>query len=301
MTVQPLLSGVPVFVEAVTSGGFSAAATRLNRSRSAVGKTIARLESQLGVRLFHRTTRVQRLTDEGQLFYEYCLRALAELGTARTMLEAGRQEAAGQLKVSLPILLGRRRIAPILTRLVAEHPNLDLVLHFTDRVVDLVAEGFDLAVRNGPLGYSDGLSARRIGQERMILCAAPSYLALHGEPASLTDLKTHRAVTYARPTGKGRWLLYDERQAPVEIEPNSRLALDDLEAIAEATEAGLGIAWLPKALVDKRLESGALSQLFPNWRNHLYESYAVWPTMPHLPLRTRVAIDALAAGLDLDR
>ncbi|MCF2515314.1 LysR family transcriptional regulator [Sphingomonas sp. G124] len=301
MTVQPLLSGVPVFVEAVTAGGFSAAATRLNRSRSAVGKTIARLESQLGVRLFHRTTRVQRLTDEGQLFYEYCLRALAELGTARTMLEAGRQEAAGQLKVSLPILLGRRRIAPILTRLVAEHPNLDLVLRFTDRVVDLVAEGFDLAVRNGPLGYSDGLSARRIGQERMILCVAPSYLELLGTPASLLELTSHRAVTYARPNGKSRWLLYDDVQGPVEIEPSSRLALDDLEAIADAAEAGLGIAWLPKALIEERLASGGLVQLFPDWPSHLYDSYAVWPTVPHMSLRTRVAIDALAAGLSRDQ
>src|SRR5579859_1450539 len=126
------LTGVSIFVETVDAGGFSAAAARLNLSRSAVGKTVARLEDRLGVRLFHRTTRRQSLTDDGQVFYERCLRALEELRVGELLLESGRQEAVGRLRVSMPVLFGRRCVAPILTRLALGHPKLELDLNFTD-------------------------------------------------------------------------------------------------------------------------------------------------------------------------
>lgn len=297
MQSQPLLAGAYVFVEAVAAGGFSAAARRLNRSRSSVGKAIARLEWHLGVRLFHRTTRSQKLTEEGRLFYEHCMRALGEINAAYTMLEAGRNEAVGRLKVSLPTILGRRRVAPVLTALLARHPRLQLDLRFTDRVVDLIAEDFDLAVRNAPLGYSDGLSARRIGGERMVLCASSAYLAEHAAPTTLSELAAHPAVTYPRSDGKSRWLIPDSGNPVIEFIPNSRLRLNDLEAVADATKAGFGIAWLPKSLIEDELSSGKLVQLLSDRGEFVFETYAVWPTATELPLRTRIAIDALSLTL----
>jgi DNA-binding transcriptional LysR family regulator len=164
--VSDRLNGVSVFVEAVEAGGFSAAALRLNLSRSAVGKTIARLEGRLGVRLFHRTTRSQSLTDDGQAFYERCLRALEEIRAGEAMLESGQQEATGRLRVSMPVQFGRRCVAPILSHLAEKHPRLELDLNFSDRLVDLLEDGFDLAIRTGPLDQSAGLMTRRIAYHR---------------------------------------------------------------------------------------------------------------------------------------
>lgn len=191
------LSGISVFVTAVEAGSFALAASRLHLSRSAVGKTIARLEQRLGVRLFHRTTRSQSLTDDGALFYER-LRALEEIRSAETLLESGKRQVSGRLRVSMPVLFGRMCIAPLLTDLTREHPGLELELSFSDRVVDLIEDGFDMAIRNGTLANSSGLVARRIGDHRMTLCASPAYLQRCGEPHSIEQLAQHEAVTYTR-------------------------------------------------------------------------------------------------------
>ncbi len=132
------LNGISVFVTAAEAGGFSAAAAKLHLSRSAVGKTIARMETRLGVRLFHRTTRSQSLTEDGQAYFEHCLRALEALRAGDQMLESGRKEASGRLRVSAPVLFGRYCVAPVLTALARQHPKLELDLNFTDQVVDLV-------------------------------------------------------------------------------------------------------------------------------------------------------------------
>lgn len=143
------LKGISIFVETVEAGGFSAAADRLHLTRSAVGKTIARLEQRLGVRLFNRTTRMQSLTEEGRFFYERCLRAVEEIRLGEAMLESGRHSVRGRLRISMPVLFGRLCIAPILENLLDEHPELELDLSFNDRIVDLLEDGFDLVIRNG--------------------------------------------------------------------------------------------------------------------------------------------------------
>lgn len=291
------LTGVSVFVEAVEADSFSEAAKRLNLSRSAVGKTIARLEDRLGARLFHRTTRSQMLTEDGQAFYERCLKALDELRAGEAMLESGRKEVAGRLRVSMPVLFGRRCAAPILLRLAAEHPKLELDLNFTDSRVDVVEDGFDLAIRNGPLGEWPGLMARRIAHQRMTVCASPAYLDAHGHPASRDDLMDHTAIMYARSGRVRSWLFPVDGGPDVEIQPRSRMRFDDLEMIADATSAGLGLCWLPCWLVHDRVEAGTLVRLFKNEPRLSFDCYAVWPKTPHLPLRVRLAIDALAAEL----
>lgn len=150
MTIMSeMMDGVEVFVAAVEAGSFAAAAVRLHLTRSAVAKTIGRMETRLDVRLFHRTTRSLALTEDGQGYYERCVRALDELRAGKAALDSGRNEAAGRLRVSVPVLFGRRCVAPVLTQLAAEHPKLELDLSFSDRPVDLIEDGFDLAIRNG--------------------------------------------------------------------------------------------------------------------------------------------------------
>jgi len=291
------LNGVSVFVEAVEADSFSAAAQRLNLSRSAVGKTIARLEDRLGTRLFHRTTRSQTLTEDGQTFYERCLRALEELRAGEAMLESGRKEVAGRLRVSMPVLFGRRCVSPILLKLAAEHPKLELDLNFTDSRVDILEDGFDLAIRNGPLGEWPGLMTRRLAHQRMTVCASPDYLRIHGEPKAREDLLEHHAILYARSGRIRSWLFPVEGRPDAEILPRSRMRFDDLEMIADAGVAGLGLVWLPCWLVQQRVRDGSLVRLFENERRLSFDCHAVWPQTPHLPLRVRLAIDALAAGL----
>ncbi len=291
------LNGVSVFVEAVEANSFSAAAQRLNLSRSAVGKTIARLEDRLGARLFHRTTRSQTLTEDGQAFYERCLRALEELRAGEAMLESGRKDVAGRLRVSMPVLFGRRCVAPILLKLADEHPKLELDLNFTDSRVDVVEDGFDLAIRNGSLGEWPGLMTRRLAHQRMTVCASPGYLRTHGVPKTKEELLDHHAILYARSGHVRSWLFPVEGGPDMEILPRSRMRFDDLEMIADAGVAGLGLIWLPCWLVQERVRAGSLVRLFDNERRLSFDCHAVWPQTPHLSLRVRLAIDALAAGL----
>jgi DNA-binding transcriptional LysR family regulator len=291
------LTGVSVFVEAVEAGGFSAAAARLNLSRSAVGKTVAQLEARLGVRLFHRTTRSRNLTEDGQAFYERCLRAIEEIRAGEAMLDSGRREVAGRLRVSMSVLFGRRCVAPVLAGLARQHPELALDLNFTDRLVDPIEDGFDLVVRNGSLDGGTGLMARRIAHQRMTVCAAPTYLESRGTPRTLEQLAQHDAVGYRGAGRVGHWLFPMDDGPPIMIAPKARLRFDDLEAIADATVAGMGLAWLPCWLVRGRVISGELVRVLENRPGLLIDTHALWPQTPHLPLRVRLAIDTLAEAL----
>ena len=291
------LKDIPIFVAAVEAGSFAQAANRLHLSRSAVGKSIARLEQRLGVRLFQRTTRSQRLTDSGALFYERCLRALEEIRGAESLLETGKQQVSGRLRVAMPVLFGRQCVAPLLIELAQEHPGLDLEMSFSDRVVDLVEEGFDMAVRNGTLQDSSVLVARRLGEHRMVLCAAPEYLLKKGQPQSLADLTQHAAINYLRAGRVLSWQLMDNAGTSHTFTPRSSLNMDDLQAICDAALAGHGIAWLPCWMVSKEIHQGKLVPLLKQAPEVRFDVHAVWQQTPHLPLRVRMAIDTLASRL----
>lgn len=290
------LNGVTVFVEAAEAGGFSAAAERLHLSRSAVGKTIARLEERLRTRLFHRTTRSQSLTAEGQLYYEHCKRALEQLRAGRALLESGRKTLSGRLRVSVPVIFGRYCVAPLLTGLAERHPELELELSFSDRNVELIEDGFDLAVRSGGL-EGEGLVCRRIAEHRMCLCAAPTYLQRNGAPGTPAEITAHDAIIYTNAGRRRSWLFPRENGRNEEITPAARLRFDDLEAIADAACAGMGLAWLPYWLIRKRLHSGALQQLLADGPDFSFPIHAIWPQTPQLPYRIRAAIDTLVESL----
>lgn len=291
------LDGVDIFVAAVESGSFASAAERLHLTRSAVAKTIARIEARLEVRLFHRTTRSQSLTEDGQLYYERCARALEELRAGEAALDSGRREASGRLRVSVPVLFGRRCVAPVLARLAADHPRLELDLSFSDRPVDVIEDGFHLAIRNGEIAEGDGLMTRTISLQRMTVCAAPGYLATRGRLETLEDLESHTGIVYGRAGRIRTWQFPVGDRQVREATPPSRLRFDDLEAIADAAEAGHGLAWLPCWLIRERVRAGLLVPLLETVPRLVFRTHALWPEAPHLPLRVRLAIDALAAAL----
>ncbi|WHO74520.1 LysR family transcriptional regulator [Rhizobium sp. BT03] len=291
------LKGISIFVETVEAGGFSAAAERLHLTRSAISKTIARLEERLGVRLFNRTTRAQNLTDEGRFFYERCLRAVEEIRIGEAQLESGKREVRGRLRVSMPTLFGRHCAAPILARLLDDHPDLELDLSFSDRVVDLLEDGFDLAVRNGPLKDNPDLMARAIARQPMTVCASPAYLEKYGVPQTLDDIARHQGIVYRRGDNDKAWTFPAVAGPAREILPKSRLRLDDLASIADAAVAGRGLAWLTCWLVRDRVLSGELVRVLTDRPPSIFDAYAVWPRSPVMLPKVRLAIDMLAADL----
>ncbi|XXX73343.1 LysR family transcriptional regulator [Sorangium sp. So ce134] len=300
-TIAGLMSdrfnGIAVFVEAAEAGTFALAAARLGLTRSAVAKTIGRIEGRLGVRLFHRTTRSQSLTADGQLYYERCQRALRELEAAEAALDSGRREPAGRLRVCVPVLFGRRCVAPILLDIAAEHARLELELSFSDQPVDLVENGFDLAVRNGPLPDQAGLVGRRLVGQRMSVCASPSYLAARGRPETIEALAAHDTIAYGCSGRVKDWCFRDAEGRLRGIPIRSRIRYDDLEAVADASAAGLGLAWLPWWLIRDRVRRGELECVLTDVPGLLYETHAIWPQAPQMPSRVRVAIDALVTRL----
>ncbi|WP_370153805.1 LysR substrate-binding domain-containing protein [Ferrovibrio sp.] len=291
------LTSMAVFVRTADAGSFAAAAAALGLSAPMVGKHVRFLEDRLGMQLINRTTRRQGLTEFGRAYYERCKAVLAEAEAADALAADQRSQPQGRLRVALPVLFGRRCVAPVLLELARQHPGLELHLSFNDRLVDLAEEGFDLAVRTGRLADQAGLVARRVARQSMIVCAAPGYLAARGTPQQTGDLDAHQAIVYSRSGRVPPWLFPREDGAPLEVWPTSRLRFDDLDAIADAAAAGMGLAWLPSWLVRDRIQAGALVPLLPQGRRYPYECYALWPQTPHMPLRVRLAIDALAAAL----
>ncbi|BCM18008.1 HTH-type transcriptional regulator DmlR [Mesorhizobium sp. J8] len=171
-------------------------------------------------------------------------------------------------------------------------------LSLSDRFADLVDDGFDLAIRTGTLDDRAGIVARRVARQRMIVCASPSYIETFGRPLQLEDIASHQAIIYRR-LGQALqpWLFPRDEDSVAEIVPAGRLRLDDLDAIADAATDGLGLAWLPYWLVRERIEGGTLVRLLPEQGDYLYDCHALWLQTPHLPLKVRLTVDALAAGL----
>jgi DNA-binding transcriptional LysR family regulator len=227
------------------------------------------------------------------VFYERCVRALAELDEAEAALDKGRRAPAGRLRVSVPVIFGRQCVAPVLSRLARKHPGLVVEVSFSDRVVELVEEGFDLAVRVGTLPDSASLAARRLGAQRMGICAAPSHLAKYGRPANVEELRGHTAITYGRAGQPVPWPVRDPDGGVSELRMESRLQFDDLQAIADAAVAGAGLAWLPCWLMAPHVRAGALTLVLDSDRVMATDIHAVWPRARHLPSKIRVAIDAL--------
>ncbi|MCE4070445.1 MULTISPECIES: LysR family transcriptional regulator [Pseudomonas] len=287
------LTSMEVFVRAVDLGSFAAAADALEMSAPMVGKHVRFLEERLGAQLLLRSTRRQSLTEAGRIYYERCRALLADAEAADILAAGEVAEPRGRLRVAMPVHFGRRCVAPVLLELAQRYPQLELDLRFSDRLTDLAEEQIDLAIRTGEPQPRDGIIARRIGRQRMVVCAAPAYLAVHGRPDGIAELAAHRLLVYHRSGRINPWLFPREGQAPEEFAPSSRLRFDDLAAIADAAARGMGLAWLPYWLVREVIAQGALEELLPGQPGFLYDVHATWLQTTQLPRKVRLAIDAL--------
>jgi DNA-binding transcriptional LysR family regulator len=291
------LSGIEDFVAAVEAGSFALAARRRQLTRSAVAKSVARLETRLGTRLFLRTTRSQSLTNDGQAYYERCQRVLAELDAVDASMDAARQTPMGRVRLSMPVMFGRHCVGPLLLELARSHPQLVLEVSFSDHVSDLADEGIDLVIRSGTLPDSSMLVARPLGVQRMVMCAAPAYLEQHGWPRSVDGLAGHHYVVYGRNGKVKPWLFHDAYGKLIEISPAWRLCFDDLQMIVNAAQAGMGLARLPAWLVADALHDGSLVQLFDEPNPFGYALNIVWQHTRYMPLKNRVVVDLLLQKL----
>jgi len=287
------LSGVVTFVEAARAGSFTAASERLGISKSAVGKSIARLEERLGTKLFHRTTRRSRLTLEGESYLASCASALDEIAAAETALDAGRFTPRGRLRIDMPGAFGRRVLVPILAEIARAEPGLQFAMSFTDRFVDLVEEGIGLAIRIGDLEDSSGLVVRKLVEQTRVICASRQYLDTRGTPMSIEDLRTHDGIVALRRETSIAWLIADRDGTLVHLAPRQTHEIGDAEAMLTATLAGCGLVQLPMWMVREHLKSGALVAVLTEFATPKVNVHAVWPRTRHLAPKVRHVVDAL--------
>lgn len=287
--LQPLIA----FSETARQGNFASAARELGTAPSTLAKAVQRLEATLGVKLFHRTTRQVSLTPDGDRLFARCQRVLAELEELQADAAGTRVVPAGTLKVDVPIAYGKHWVIPALGELVRQHPGLQLDVRLNDSYADLVRDGIDLAVRVGRLSDSS-LVARTIDRQDMALCASPHYLAEHGTPRRIDELQRHVAVLFRQPTsGRNRPWEFKRRGERLEMQPASRVRVNDGEGMVSAALCGLGICQVPRVMVVDALAAGRLVELLPGSRPEPLPISLVWPSARALPARVRVAIDAL--------
>jgi DNA-binding transcriptional LysR family regulator len=293
------LKGIDVFVATVAAGSFTAAAERLNLTSSAVGKAVARLEARLKKRLFDRTTRRLTLTDAGAAFHRICVRALEELESAERVLADDAAAPSGRLRVDVPATFGRMQAMPLLLTFAEQHPAVKAHVSFTDRFVDVLDEGIDVAVRiGGADAWAPNIGHRFLGNERLVWCASPHYLARRGTPRSIEELSSHDTVTYGRADGTPSPWLIPAGSAPVERRVmESRLVLGHGEAQREAVVAGHGVAQLATWLAEEALASGRLVQILPEWSLDGLPLRLVWPRSRQLLPKVDALLKHLASHL----
>ncbi len=294
------LAGVAVFVAAARARNFTEAAERLGLTKSAVGKQIARLEQRLAFKLFHRTTRLTKLTPDGEVYLAACTAAIDGVVAAQAALSSRHPLLQGRLHIDMPVAFGRQVLLPVLIEISRPHPDLHLTMTFTDATSDLLQDGVDLAIRFGALKDTSDLVARRLVTQDRVICASPDYLRQHGEPQVLPDVRAHRCVVG---TVKGAALVWPVRDGGDEIRftPPSTHRFSDGEAMVAAALAGLGLAQLPVSLVRAHLGSGALRPVLQSVAPKGVDVHAVWPRQQQLSPRVRHVVDQLVAYAALGR
>ncbi|KPY07795.1 LysR family transcriptional regulator [Pseudomonas coronafaciens pv. oryzae] len=296
------LKGIETFVAVANAGGFTAAAERLNLTNSAVSKSVARLESRLGMRLFERTTRRLTLTEEGAAYHVVCMRMLAELEAAETALAAQRMEPAGQLRIDLPATFGRLHALPLILAFTGQHHKLRPRVTFTDRFVDILEEGIDLAVRiGGPQVWPAGLAHRYLGTERVIFCAAPAYLHRHGTPETFEDLARHACILFGRGDGStSPWLFVDEQGQQETRAVEARLVIGNGEAQVAAVTSAWGIAQLATWLIKEQLQRGELVEILPQLATQGLDLHLAWPRKRESLPKVQALVELLSDALRVD-
>ena len=286
-------AGIDAFVATARAGGFTAAAEVLGLTPSGVAKSVTRLEARIGLKLLHRTTRRLTLTPEGEAYLAACTRAIDELEAAESGLAPKDWVPQGHVHLGLPGAFGRRHVLPGLLEMAARYDKLDLRVSFTERTVDLVQEGYDLSLRIGELKDDADLVAKRLGTQRLVICAAPAYLERHGPIHAPDELRQRDCITGPRGPQKTTWLLRTPEGRLIQQEVRSRHAFSDGEAILAAGLAGCGIMQMPTWIVGDELKRGTLVPLLDDYAGGEMPIHVVWPRSHYLQPKVRAVIDML--------
>ena len=285
------LEAMRVFVAVVDAGSFVAASDALPMSKAAVSRHVAELEAHLGVRLLNRTTRRLSLTPEGEVFHARCKEVLASVDEAEAEITSRSGEATGLLRVNAPFTFGLLHLAPLWMAFMASHPKLTLDVTLSDRVVDLVEEGFDLAVRIARLPDSS-LVSRQIASTRLVLCASPGYLRQHGTPRHPAELAQHQVAAYSLFSMGDNWS-FTGPQGAVTVKVSPRLRCNNGDTCRLAALRHQGIVLQPSFLVGPDLQAGALVELMPEYRSIELVVYVVYPSRKFVSPKVRLLIDFL--------
>ncbi len=285
---------ISVFIKVVESGGFARAAEKLDLSTSAVSRQVAELESRLGARLLHRTTRRISLTEAGQAFYERSLQLMADLEEAEAIATLATAKPRGTLKLTCSINFGMHHLAPAIGAFQREYPDVHFDVALSDRFVDLVEEGLDLAIRIGDLG-NPTLVAKRIGDMRLVPCASPEYLKRHGTPKHPDDLAQHNCLVYEYSPVKGMWRFMGKDGAEHRVKIAGSVHSNNGDMLAAIAAEGVGITLEPDFIVDPLIASGRLVPILKDFPAPSAGIFAVYPSRRHLSAKVRVFVDFLAA------
>lgn len=299
--VQELLAGASLdelsaFVAVAEAGSFTTAATKVQRDASVISKRISALEKRLGARLFARTTRNVTLTEVGERFHQRVAAALEELGSASREASDLATTPRGLLRIAAPLAFGRRWIAPLLPRFIAEFPDIRVDVRFSDRYVDMVSEGFDIAVRIGVLADS-ALTARKVGNYRTLLAASPGYVARHGAPETPDDLTRHACLGFTGHAAWPKWEL-ENRGRRVAVQPHCPIVADSSEALLAAALNDGGVMLAPDWLIGEYLSDGRLVEVLNGWTSATDGAvHIAYPSGRIVPAKARVFAKAVQTHL----
>lgn len=282
------------FVAVVDAGSFVAAADALRLSKPSVSRHIGDLESRLGVRLLHRTTRSLSLTDEGEVFHARCQELLAGIDDAEAEVTSRAGEASGLIRVNAPVTFGNLHLAPLWGEFRSRHPKVVLDVTLGERVVDLVEEGYDLAVRIAQLPASS-LISRKLSSTRMMLCASPAYLRRAGRPKHPSDLAGHAILAYSHLSSGDDWS-FDSPEGRITVRTTPCIRANSGDTCRVGALHHQGIILQPSFLVGDDLKSGALVEVLPRYRSIELDIHAVYPTRKHVSPKVRLMIDFLVAA-----
>lgn len=293
------LRSMRAYCKVVEAGGFTQAAQDLQASVATVSKLVSDLERHLGVRLLQRSTRHVTPTEIGLGFHTRCQAALDLVDDAEALVRRGQQDTAGRIKLLVSFSEGLKTLAPRWVDFQRKHPDLALDVHLEERVVDLVEEGFDLAIQPQAFIQSNTVVARPLTQSRLVVCAAPAYLQAAGEPPTVAALAGHRCISLSHDNLRSRWTLVHEEDhddVQQEVDIPCVLSCNHAQALVDACVSGLGIALVPEDLVRTQLAMGQLQRVLPGYASGTMRYFLVYPSRQYLPRKVRVAIDFILAS-----
>jgi DNA-binding transcriptional LysR family regulator len=286
------LDGLIVFVEVVEGGGFTAAARNLDHSVSFVSKEIARLEDRLGVRLLNRTTRSVIPTDIGRVYYERCRQIIADARDAERGITESHAKPQGLLNISAPVSFGLAYLNDVLPEFLADYPEITLNVEMSDRLVDVIAEGFDVVIRAGYLKDSN-LIARRLMRSRLLTVASPEYLAREGTPLTPAELPEHACIAFTYKQVTTHWEYLDPDGGSIGVTVDPRAVCNNAETEIALVAAGAGITRMPSFICHREVEDGRLIPILERYETPPIGVYAVYPHRAHLSAKVRVFVDFL--------